>query len=375
MRLSSTFIGLCLLAFSCQSPKTLEKTTSSETVDTLALQYAKRFRVLKYQEAYLVEVNQSNDTFRYVLAAANRPIPEAWRGYARVNTPLQSVVCTSTSHLPALDYLRESHTLVGFPQSEFICSPIIRQRIDAGLVQELGQREGLNLEKLTLLQPQALIGYSMGNESLGLKKVEDLGIPAIRCADFMEDTPLARAEWIKFFGLLYDKSAQADSIFQKIDSAYQSLLGLSQKVQNKPSVYSGVVYGDIWYTPGGKSWAAHFFKDAGANYLWQDNEAQGSLSLSFEAVWGKAHKADFWVGVASFASLQEIAETEPRYAEFAAFQQKKVYSYNKRMGATGGNDYLETGYLRPDWILADLIHIFHPDLLPNHQTYFYQPLP
>ncbi|MDN4166295.1 ABC transporter substrate-binding protein [Cytophagales bacterium LB-30] len=374
MRILLTFTLFTFVFSTCQPVEKRQHTDSYAEAEQIPLRYAKRFQVQKYQQAYLLEVNQASDTFRYVLASAQEEIPDTWKNFTRISTPLQSVVCTSTSHLPALEYLGVAHTLVGFPQSVFICSPLIRQRIDSGKVQELGQREGINLEKLTLLQPEVLIGFSMGNESNTLKKIEDLGIPVIRNADFLEDSPLARAEWIKFFGLLYGKSEEADSIFQVIDSTYQSLLSLTKEIKERPTVYSGVVYGDIWYTPGGKSWAAHFFKDAGANYLWQDTDGQGSLSLSFEAVLAKAHQADYWVGVASFSSLQEIRETEPRYADFAAFKNQQVYSYNKRMGATGGNDYLETGYLRPDWILADLIYIFHPELLPAHQSYFYQEL-
>ncbi|MDQ3396075.1 MAG: ABC transporter substrate-binding protein, partial [Bacteroidota bacterium] len=160
-----------------------------------------------------------------------------------------------------------------------------------------------------------------------------------------------------------------------IRNNYDSLKDLVKKEQNKPTVYSGIVYGDIWYVPAGRSWAAQLLDHAGAAYLWSNDGGQGSLELSFEKVYEKASDADYWIGVASFESLEEIRNVEVRYADFKAFKEGNVYSYNARIGEKGGNEYMELGYARPDIILADLIKILHPQLIPEHQLYFYKKLP
>jgi iron complex transport system substrate-binding protein len=137
---------------------------------------------------------------------------------------------------------------------------------------------------------------------------------------------------------------------------------------------SGVVYGDAWFMPGGRNYAATLLGDAGCNYLWGDTESNGFLQISFESVFAKAKDADLWIGVASFKSLKEIEESDKRYALFKPFKEKKVFSYNARQGAKGGSEFLELGYLRSDLILKDLVKIAHPELLPEYQLYFHMKL-
>ncbi|MGI9544933.1 MAG: ABC transporter substrate-binding protein, partial [Cyclobacteriaceae bacterium] len=193
-------------------------------------------------------------------------------------------------------------------------------------------------------------------------------------ADYMEETPLGRAEWIKFTAAFFDKEAEADSVFGKIEENYLNLITKVQQLTALPTVYTGIVYGDVWYQPGGKSYAAQFIKDAAGSYVWSHNKESGSLALNFEEVYAQAHGADYWIGVGSYNSLAEIRAQDPRYEKFGAFKEGNVYNYNARIGATGGNEFLELGYARPDMVLADLLHILHPELFPEHQLYFYKKL-
>ncbi|HNT51545.1 MAG TPA: vitamin B12-transporter protein BtuF, partial [Cyclobacteriaceae bacterium] len=149
---------------------------------------------------------------------------------------------------------------------------------------------------------------------------------------------------------------------------------LTTSTNSRPTVLSGIVYGDTWFMPGGKNYAAKLLTDAGTQYLWSNTNTNGFLELSFEAVYEKAKDADLWIGVGSFTSLSEIESTETRYAMFKPFQSRAVYSYNARKGAKGGNEFLELGYLRPDLILKDLVKIAHPSLLPRHDLYFHRKL-
>ena len=174
--------------------------------------------------------------------------------------------------------------------------------------------------------------------------------------------------------LFFGKEREADSIFNVIEHEYLTTQKLTTSTNSRPTVLSGIVYGDTWFMPGGKNYAAKLLTDAGTQYLWSNTDTNGFLELSFEAVYEKAKDADLWIGVGSFTSLSEIESTENRYAMFKPFKSRSVYSYNARKGAKGGNEFLELGYLRPDIILKDLVKIAHPSLLPNHDLYFHRRL-
>jgi len=178
-------------------------------------------------------------------------------------------------------------------------------------------------------------------------------------------------------GILYcffNKEKEADSVFNEIEKEYLNANALVKDIAKRPTVMSGIVYGDAWFMPAGKNYAAHLLKDAGTDYLWKDTETSGFLELSFESVFEKAKDADLWIGVGSFNSLAEIKAAESRYALFKPFQDKQVYTYNARKGAKGGSEFLELGYLRPDLILKDLVKIAHPELLPDYELFFHRRL-
>jgi iron complex transport system substrate-binding protein len=215
----------------------------------------------------------------------------------------------------------------------------------------------------------------MGPDDGSLQVLQRTGVPVLLNADFLETSPLGRAEWVKFTAALLNREREGDSIFQQIVHRYDSLKGLAGGVQERPQVFSGIVYGDVWYMPGGKSWAAQFLADAGADYLWRETESAGSLPLPFEGVYARAHQAPFWINVADTRSLAALAAADNRYRRFRAWQQGQVYTYTNKTNPGGGLEYLELGYARPDLVLADLIKILHPELLPDCSLYFYQRLP
>ena len=218
------------------------------------------------------------------------------------------------------------------------------------------------------------MGYAMSSDLGQLKKIKELGMPVVLNAEYLEKHPLGRAEWIKFMALFFNKEKEADSAFQFIEKEYLTTQALAGKNSSRPTVLSGIVYGDAWFMPGGKNYAAQLLNDAGCNYLWKETESNGFLEISFESVFAKAKDADLWIGVGSYKSLKEIEASEKRYALFKPFKEKNIYSFNARQGAKGGSEFLELGYLRPDLILKDLVKIAHPELLKNHQLYFYKKL-
>jgi iron complex transport system substrate-binding protein len=243
-----------------------------------------------------------------------------------------------------------------------------------GSLRDIGQKNGVNIEILMSLQPDLVMAYTMGTSFEQLKPIQKSGTPVVLNADYLESSPLGRAEWLKLTAVLLNKYEEGDSLFKSIEENYLSTKKLAKKIHQKPSVMTGVMYGDVWYVPGGDSYASKFIEDAGGNYLWSDNPKTGSLELSFESVLDKAKSADFWIGTASFTHLNELENSNTKYALFDAFKLHKVYSYTKRVNANGANDFLESGYMRPDLILKDYIKILHPALFPEEKSTYFQTL-
>jgi len=371
--------GLVFLLFillvhfqSCTKPAEQKNVSSSTDI-----KYAKGFTVKKDGNATWVGVtqlyNQASSMYRYLLVPKGEQAPEHSVDVQVINTPLETIVCTSTTHIPHLDYLGVSDKLVGFPSTDYISSEKMRARIDAGFVKDLGVDNGLNLEVLYSLKPSMVMAYSMTADLGQQKKIQDLGIPVVINGEYLERDALGRAEWIKFTSLFFGKEQVADSVFAMIEREYKATLSIAESVQQEPSVLLGTVYGDAWFMPGGQNYAAKLLEDSGNNYLWSNDSTIGWLEISFESVYDKAKDADLWI-VGSFDTYEELSNADKRYALFKPFGAKKVYNYNARKGAKGGNDFLELGYLRPDLILKDLVKIGHPELLPEHELFFYAPL-
>lgn len=375
------FYSICFFVVvgfvSCKKEKE-ETTISSQTINSI--EYAQGLSIRDYGQYTVVDVKQAwvgaDKTFKYVLykESANT-IPDSLKALPSVKVPIASIAVTSTTHLPSLVILEEEHTLKGFPGLNYVSSPSIRKAIDEGQVKELGQNEQLNTELVLDMSPNAIVAFAMDGSNAALNTIAKSGIPVIYNGDWVEQSPLGKAEWIKLFGALYGKEKEAKLFFDKIVNDYNEALALVKDVKNYPTVMSGAMYQDVWYTPQGQSWMAIYFRDAKADYLWKDTEGTGSLSLSYEAVLDKAVDASFWINPAQYESLGELEKANPHYAKFSAFKHKNVYSFAPRKGATGGSIFYELGPTRPDLILKDLIYILHPEvLMTNYVPVFFEQL-
>lgn len=345
-----------ILIVSCTTPQNMEETWTTDEV--------------RYATAFHFEKNDSSE---YLVIDEPWPNASEKKRY-KLGKTYEKIVCTSTSHLPYFDMLEMEEVVVGFPNLKYISSKTFIDRANQGLLTDLGPDGSMNMELLLSLDPDAVVAFDMGGESTTLDKVEESGIPVLYNADFLEQTPLGRAEWIKFFGALLNKRKEADSIFIAVEKEYLRLSEIGQNTKKKPTILGGVVYGDTWFLPGGNNWAATFFKNAGGAYLWENDTTSGWLELSFEAVYEKGNKADFWIGTSTLNTKNEMLGQDARYEDFDSFTKNKVYNYNKRIGPNGGYDFFESGYSRPDLVLADLIKILHPTLLPQYETYYFKQL-
>jgi iron complex transport system substrate-binding protein len=380
MRKHGLILTGILFLLACDGKKYTEKKDRKELPASLEIKYAAGFTVHSLGHSKLVEVSYpfqgATSGYYYLLVPRGEKPPAHHVGTRVIYTPVETIVCTSTTHIPLLDYLGETDKLVGFPTTDYISSERMRKRIDRGKVVELGIDKGLNLERLAVLKPGMVMGYTMSSDYGQFKKIEELGIPVVINGEYLEQHPLGRAEWIKFMGLFFNREKEADSVFSAIERNYlRAQAAVKNEASRPPTVLSGIVYGDAWFLPAGENYAAKLLRDAGCRYLWEETRGNGFLELSFESVYEKANNADLWIGTGTYKTLAEIGAADARYTRFDAFGKKQVYNYDARKGSKGGNEFLELGYLRPDLILMDLIKIAHPVLLPDHELFFHRKLP
>ncbi|MBF2707626.1 ABC transporter substrate-binding protein [Flavobacterium soyangense] len=359
------------------------KKSSENSKNTLAnfdnsIHYAKGLEIYKHNGFSIVKITnpwpEAKKNFTYILQEKNGIIPDSLRQFTVIPIPIKSIVVTSTTHIPALELLGVENTLVGFPNTAYISSVKTRKLIDAGKVREVGVNENLNTEVLIDMKPNVIVSFGLNNSNPTLDNLQKSGLKVILNGDWTEQSPLGKAEWIKFFGALYGLDPKANAIFSEIETAYTSTLALAKKTTLKPTVLSGTIYQEQWYVPQGESWASLFLKDAQSDYLWATTKGTGSLAVPLETILEKAQNAEFWIAPGDFSTLKQMSDSNPHYSQFASFKNKKVYSYAVNKGATGGIIYFEWASTRPDWVLKDLIKIFHPELLPNHKLFFFKKL-
>lgn len=375
------YLFLLTLGLACKQKRTqnipLEKTPSQ--IENIT--YAKGFTIENHDDIKIIKVRapwpEAKKTFTYAVIPREKISTLTYpKDYfdAVVLTPINSLIVTSTTHIPALEELNSLDKLIGFPQTNYISSKKARTFINNGQIQELGQNERLNTEITLSLKPEIIVGFAIDNSNSPYETFQNVGIPVVFNGDWVEQTPLGKAEWIKFFGALLDKEKEADSIFKNIETNYNAVKDLAKKGKKTPSVISGALYKDVWYAPAGDSWAAQFFNDANANYMYADTKGTGSLSLSIENVLAKGATANYWIGTAQFESYDQMNNSNTHYSKFEAFKNKKLYSFANTTGETGGILYYELGPQRPDLVLKDLVKILHPQVLPNYSPYFFTPL-
>ncbi len=370
------FLFTALLLNSCKKNNAIS--SAGESNEKNEIHYAKGFELYKRKGYSLLKITHpwpgNATSLTYILKEKNGIIPDSLSQFTTISVPIKSVVVTSTTHIPALELLGVENTLIGFPNTDFISSPKTRKRIDSGKIKEVGTNETLNTEILIDMAPEVIVSFGLNNNNPTLDNLQKSGLKVLINGDWNEQSPLGKAEWIKFFGALYGLGTKANLVFSTIEKEYQSTLTLTQKTKHKPTVLSGAMYQDQWYVPQGESWMAIFLKEAQSNYLWSNTKGTGSLYLPFEAILEKAQKAQFWIAPGDFSSLKEMNDSNPHYAKFEAFKNKKVYSYALHKGAKGGILFFEWSSTRPDWVLKDLIAIFHPELAPQHRPYFFEKL-
>jgi iron complex transport system substrate-binding protein len=344
------------------------------------VKYARGFTIDYYDGFKVITVKDPIDTLkpvaRYVIHRPGRHYPVGFEDAVLIDTPVRKIVCISTSHVAEMDMLGLLDSIGAVTNVALLYNNKVVEKVNRGQIVNAGNDE-VDYEKLVALRPAFVFtsGSYDGGDKLKMK-LDALHLTAVLNLDYKEQDPLARAEWLKFVAAFYGRENLADSIFKVIEANYLALKEKTKSVQIRPTVFCNMPFKEIWYMPCGENYTARLIDDAGGNFLWKDATATNGLNLSldYESVFAKAANADFWINQGFAASMAEIKAADKKNAFFKAFKTGKVFNNNKRNTVAGGFDFWETGAVNPDKILADLIFIFHPEILPGHELYYYQKL-
>lgn len=362
----------------CQSNDSI-KNNSIGKQETRNLKYARLFTIDKHDSYRIITVKNPWDSTRvyasYVLVPKGQKNPENLPENAVVvQTPIKNISTLSSTHIGLLELLRMEDKLIGHSDLGYVYNRNVRKLIEEGKLKETGQAQNLNIEAVIDLNPDLLMASGMEKVNENLRLIEQSNIPVAYNIEWMEESPLGRAEWIKFMAEFFNKRQLADSIFNVIELEYIKVRNLVKNSIVKPVVLAGNMYKGTWFMPGGKSYTAQFLKDAGAEYYWFEDQTSGSIPLSFEVVLDKQMNSDIWINPGGAKKISELSSLDSRYKMFAPYVTGKVYNMNRKVSHSGANDYWESGLVNPHLILKDLIAIFHPELLPDHQWIYYQKL-
>lgn len=354
-----------------------EKTDSAFT--TSVVRYAHSFRIDYYDHYKLVRIYNSlsgkMDTLEYLLVQRGYPLPAGYPKAQVIHIPVKTIIGMSSMHIALADFAGVADRVIGLGSLQYVTSPDVRKNIKAGKIAQVGLDNNMNNEMILTMHPDVLMDMGNPDASFGrYKTLTDAGVPVLLNVEWLESNPLGRAEWVKLMAALVNKEALVNRKFDSLAAAYEKLAQMARQIDVKPSVIIGMPFKGSWFVPAGESYVAQFLRDAGASYRWSDSKGVGSLSLNFEAVAPEALTADYWLNVGDVNTKADIAAKDQRYTSFRPFKTGQIYNYNKLVNDMGSNDYWESGAVNPHVILADLIRIVHPELLPDHSLVYYKQL-
>jgi len=293
-----------------------------------------------------------------------------------IRVPVKRIICMSTTHLAMIRALNEERSLTGASGTDFIYDSVLLALVEGGQIKEVGYDDNLNKELIASIDPDLVMVYGVGGESAAYTgKLTEMGIKVLFNADYLENEPLGKAEWIKLFGALYCREEMADSIFMNTEREYNGLKKkMSENSTNRPSVLLGLPFRDTWFISPGNSYISRLISDAGGDYLWKDTNSDYSMPYGIENVYTRALEADFWINPGSAGSIDEIISLDQRLAGLRCVKEGNVFNNNRRSNSKGGNDYWETGALNPHLILKDIAAILHQDMYYEKELVYYKKL-
>ncbi len=341
----------------------------------MQVQYAQGFTVDYTEAPPTLSLYGSADTMRYALLRSDATPPESPSSVTmRIRTPVQRLVVTSTTHLGLVELLDARDRLVGIGQVDYVYDTEVRRRVVQGQIQEVSTGGNLNIEAVLALQPDlVMVSASPGVATSQYQPLLNAGIPVIVNAEWQEASPLGKAEWVKLLALLLGKEKLANQRFGQIVATYDSLKRQVPPTVSPPLVITGSPFQGAWYVPGHNSYVGQLLRDARATWPGENDSSAVSFNVALETLYPYGLRADYWINPGMYQQRRELGEKDERLAAFQPYQRGEIYAHTLRVSESGGNDYYESGAVRPDLVLADLIEIFHPEVL-DHACYYYRKL-
>ena len=355
-----TSLLLLLSVGACQSGK---QGGESPAGDTLTLAHAQLLTIVDYDGYSVASIsdpwNKGRTLHEYVLVPKDAEVPDRLPKATLVRTPVSKALIYTAVHSALVIELGAGKQIGGVCDLQYIHSPFIIDGVRQGSIRDCGDAMTPDLERIIDLDPD-IVMLSPFENSGGYGRVEELGMPIVECADYMETSALGRAEWMKFYGRLFGKAQEADSLFAEVDRSYQELKQLASETESYPEVVADMKTGSVWYLPGGQSTQGKLFADAHAYYPYADDTHSGSLALSFEAVFDKCGEADVWIfryNQPIPMTYRQLAADYAGNAEMKAFKQRKIFGCN-----TNASLFYEETPFHPDRLLSEYIQLFHPEI-------------
>ncbi len=340
-------VSLFLVFQNCQNPREQARPISTER---LIPKYAKGFSIDYFSDSTVIHTHVLGDSADFT-----------------IRQPLKRIVCLSSTHVGAMCLLNARDKIIGVSSRNYL--------YDSALISfplaELGEANLLNIEKLYALKPDLVMLFTIDPTSNGvIHKLQKTGIPYIVNAEFKETSPLAQAEWIKLFGALTDRAMAADSIFTEVEDHYLSIKKRRAEISKRPKVLINIPWNGVWYISGKESIIAQLIADAGGHYLFDQLQANGNIPMSFEGVYANGKEADYWINTGICKRKSDLLQEDAKLKLFQAYNRNNLFNNINRIRQEGGNDFWETGVMRPDLVLEDLELI----LTGQHPRNFYRRL-
>ena len=369
--ISAFILASLLLLVSCVS----NKKTSLEAFnqDIYTPEYASGFKILGADnvQSTLIQVfnpwqGAKDVEMSYFISRNGEQAPAGFTG-STIPAGAKQIVCMSSSYIAMLDALGQADRIVAVSGIDYVSNPYIIAHKDS--IKDMGPE--MNYELLLGLKPDVVLLYGIGDAQTAVTdKLKELSIPYMYVGEYLEESPLGKAEWMVALSELTDSREKGIEIFSEIPKRYQTLKDLTASVEQRPTVMFNTPWNDSWIMPSTKSYMAQLVNDAGADYIYKENTSNSSAPIGLETAYGLIQKADYWINVGMASTLDELKAVNPKFTDAKSVREKTAYNNNLRLTATGGNEYWESAVVRPDIVLRDLIHIFHPELVSDSLYYY-----
>jgi len=319
---------------------------------------------------------------RVFLSRDGEPAPRGFDGQM-VRVPARRIICMSSSHVAMLEAIGEDRRIVGVSGIDYISNRHVNEHRRCGEVRDVGYDSNLDFELVAAMKPDVVLIYGIRGENTQLTaKFDELGIPYIYIGEYLEESPLGKAEWMRVAAEIEDCGDRADSLLRGIRERYEATAdeireyaaGKCEDTACLPRVLLNTPYRDTWFMPSAKSYMVRLIRDAGGDTYTPGGESTASMPVDMERAYLLAADADVWLNTGSCTTMAELTAQNPKFADMPVVRSGRVYNNNARSTPAGGSDFWESGVVRPDVVLRDLAKILHPELYPDEELYYYRRL-